>query len=197
MEANSMRFISRPGQSNLGMRILQYFATIVLLMSFWFEGYSQVNVRQGTEKDLEPRGYSTEFKSPMVLEYVLTKLRYLPIREDKKSQSLVVEDFKAYDCERVVLEKLEIARRNTDDPLKRELVIVSYLYTMPPKDKTVTLLFELVLDGEPLAGSSILDVDVEEQYHIEVKTHILYPRGLLESDPPPALKIVMSVEDDN
>lgn len=192
-----MRFVFRHCLAIFGISLCYYFVIIALLASFGFEGYSQVNVRQGTEEDLMPRVSSTEFRSPMVLEYVLSKLRYIPIRGGKKSQSLVVEDFRAYDCERVVLEKLEIARRNTDDPEIRELIVVSHLYTKPPKDKSVTLIFEIVSEGDSIAQSTVSEVDVEEQYHIEVKTSISYPRGLMESDPSPRLKIVMSVENDN
>ncbi len=192
-----MKIIFELLQSNQGLRIQRYAAIIILLTSFCIGGYSQVNVRQGTEVDLIPQGNSSTFKSPMVLEYVLSKLRYVPIKREKQSQFLVVEDFKEYDCEKVVLEKLEIARRNTDDPEKRELVIVSHLYTKPPKDKSVTLQFELLVGGEAIAGSTVNAVDVEEQYHIEVKTSISYPRGLVETEPTPILKIVMSVGDDN
>ncbi len=61
----------------------------------------------------------------------------------------------------------------------------------------MTLQFDLVMDGKPIAGSIIRNVDVEEKYHETVKTVITYPEGIIEQDPAPVLKIVMTVEDDD
>ena len=153
-------------------------------------------VRQGTMEDLNPPDYSTDYMSPMVFEYNLSKLNYVPIKKGK-SQYLVVNDFIKYECEKVVLEKLQIARRDSDDSEKRELVIVAHLFTKPPKDKLVTIRFDLIIDGKPIAGNIVRNVSVEEGYHIPMNTVVSYPKGIIETSPTAVLKIVMSVDDDN
>ncbi len=65
--------------------------------------FSQTIVRQGTVEDLAPPEYATTYTSPMVLEYTLSKMRFIPIKKNR-SQFLETEEFREFDCENVVLE---------------------------------------------------------------------------------------------
>lgn len=108
----------------------------------------------------------------------------------------MTEEFRVYDCENVVLEKLELARRKSDEAGKRELVVLVHLYTKPPQDKAVKIKLDLFVGEQPIATAASKRICVEEHHHRTARIVITYPDGIMERDPAPLLKIVMQVEDD-
>jgi len=177
---------------------LPFTLKLIALISFFCLSQialSQSTARQGTNEDLVSPMHASDFMSPMVLEYDLSKLKYLPIKKGK-SYFLDINDFSKYECEKVVLEKLQIARRDTDEIGIRELVIIAHLYTKPPKDKLVSIRFDIVNDGKLISSNKVSDVSVEEHYRVTVDVVIAYAKGVFENSSAPALKLVMSVEDD-
>jgi hypothetical protein len=158
---------------------------VLLSLSSSLDGFPQSKITVHT--NAEP----TEFHSPMVMDVPLEGLKNLPVEE-----SLMISDLARYYCDDVSIKLLEVSRRQIGE--SESQLITKAKVARPTHDKSVRLVFDLMVGEKQVLSWNIDEIEVEEGEQATAKEKSpKIPRmdldGLLRTTPAPYLRISMSV----
>lgn len=137
----------------------------------------------------------TEFHSPMVMDVPLEGLGNLPVEEP-----LMIANLAKYHCDDVSIKLLEVSRRQSGEA-ESQLITKAKVVARRTHDKSVRLVFDLMVGEKQVLSWNIDEIEVEEGGQATAKEKS--PKipwkeldSLLRANPAPYLRISMNVSKD-
>jgi hypothetical protein len=150
----------------------------------------QVMARQGTAADLK----QSEFSSPIVIEVPLTRLK-----AQEPGDFYAFTDQDKFVCDDVSI-PIILIKKSINWSKQVELNIKTTVYVRPSFDRKVTLQYSIIQTGSALNLRTLQEISAKEKQNRSDSSTVVLSKdafeGLLNSENPGMLKLVMTVTPD-